>query len=443
VTARTRSRTSARSAGHDSTTRRLACDALVRIEQGAYAHVVVPAMLRRSVLPARDRAQVTDLVNGVMRARRRLDDLLRRVSDRPVERLDPPVRAALRVGALQLVEGVPAYAAVGEAVEATPRRARGYVNATLRALARLGPEWPDPGDEAIALSYPDALVDLLRADLGEEDARDLLVAANEPAALTLRVNPRRAEVDSVASELTGRGASVTRGALRRDALVVRGAGDPARLPVVARGAATPQDQASQVVVQYLDPGGNDRVLEVAAAPGGKATGIAERLDRGYVVACDLHAGRLRLVRAAAARLGLSNVHLLVADGGTPPVRESSFDRVLVDAPCSGLGVLRRRTDARWRIDPQAIPRLAALQLSMVLAAARAVRRGGILVYSVCTVTRAETVGVASAIVAALPGWSGLAPPGPPWRAHGPGGLLLPQTAGTDGMFVLGLRRGDG
>jgi 16S rRNA (cytosine967-C5)-methyltransferase len=433
-----------REGGPEATTRRVACDALVRIEDGAYSHVLLPTMLRRSKLQARDRAQVTDLVYKTLRAQRRLDDLLERVCDRPLKRLDPPVRAALRIGALQLVEGVPPHAAVSETVDAAPRRARGYVNATLRALTRLGPVWPEPADEATALSYPDWLAEQLRADLGASDAHGVLVAANEPAALTLRVNPRRADPEEVATELRTQGATVTRGELVEDALLVRGAGDPAALGVVASGRATPQDQGSQAVVRYLAPTGDARVLDVAAAPGGKATGIAERLEAGgHVVAVDVHAGRLGMVRVAARRLGLANVAPVVADARSLPVAAATFDRVLVDAPCSGLGVLRRRAEARWRIDPGAIAGMADRQLALVLAGAAAVRAGGVLVYSVCTLTALETTSLAARALERLRGWSVLDPPAPPWRRHGAGGLLLPQAAGTDGMFVLGLRRDDG
>jgi ribulose-phosphate 3-epimerase/16S rRNA (cytosine(967)-C(5))-methyltransferase len=327
----------------EATTRKVACDALVRVEDGAYSHVLLPSMLRRSKLKARDRAQVTDLVYGTLRARRRLDDLLERVSDRPLRRLDPPVRAALRIGAFQLLQGVAPHAAVSETVEAAPRRARGYVNATLRALVRLGPAWPEPAEEAVALSYPDWLVERLRADLGADDAHGVLVAANTPPALTLRLNPRRSDGERVAAELTAQGAIVVPGELVDGSLVVRGTGDPAALGVVSSGRATPQDQGSQAVVRYLEPGGDDRVLDVAAAPGGKATAIAELLDDdGYVVAADVHAGRLGMVRVAATRLALANIAPVVADARQPPVRSASFDRVLVDAPCSGLGAMAHR-----------------------------------------------------------------------------------------------------
>jgi 16S rRNA (cytosine967-C5)-methyltransferase len=415
---------------------------MVRVEAGAYSHIALPAMLRRSRLSPRDRAQATEMVYGTLRSQRRLDALLERVSTRPVAALDPPVRAALRLGAHQLVTGVAPHAAVSETVAATPRRARGYVNATLRALSRLGPPWPEPDDPAVALSYPDWLVDRLSADLGAADAHGVLVAGNEPGSLTLRPNPRRVRGADLRRELEDAGARVEEGALVRDALVVRGVGDPARLPALVEGRATPQDQGSQAVVAYLAPEPGDLVLDVAAAPGGKTTAVAELVGSGHVVAADVNGGRLRLVHDAVTRLGLDNVRALVTDARRPGARQASFDRVLVDAPCSGLGVLRRRPEARWRVEAAQLPVLAELQLAMLLGAADLVRPGGLLVYSVCTLTTVETTEVARAAVEQLAGWTVLAPPAAPWRPRGAGALLLPQECGTDGMFVLGLRRGD-
>jgi 16S rRNA (cytosine967-C5)-methyltransferase len=222
---------------------------------------------------------------------------------------------------------------------------------------------------------------------------------------------------------------------------VRGAGDPAALPAVAEGRATPQDQASQAVVGIVDVGPGERALDVAAAPGGKATGLAERTGGdGLVVAADLDGGRLRLVGTAAGRLGLTGLVLVRSDGRRLPVAPASFDAVLVDAPCSGLGVLRRRPEARWRTRHDAVAGLAERQRRLLREAAGAVRPGGRLVYSVCTLTAAETTGVADWAVGALEGFVPVARPPAPWRAHGPGALLLPDAADTDGMFVLTLQR---
>ncbi len=422
--------------------RAFAVAALVRVEDGAYSNLVVPSGLRTSGLSARDRAFATDLVYGSLREQRRLDALIEQHADRAVTKLDAPVRAAVRVGAYQLLHGVADHAAVGETVEVAPRRARGFVNAVLRRIAESGPQWPEPPDLATRLSYPDWIVEELRGVA--DDAADLeamLAAGNQPAVLTLRPHWGRTTGDELAAELAGAGVSVARGGLVGHAVLVRGAGDTAALPAVAEGRATPQDQGSQAVVDYLGPVPGERILDVAAAPGGKATALAERVgDGGLVVATDVDGGRLRMVVDAVRRLGLANVAPLLADGRRLPLRRGRFDAVLVDAPCSGLGVLRRRPEARWRTRPDAVDRLAALQRELMGEAATLVGPGGRLVYAVCTLTRAETVGVAEWVAATLTGFEPLPRPAAPWREQGPGALLLPHVAATDGMFVFALRR---
>lgn len=432
-----------------TTPRETAIDVLVRVEDGAFANVLLPGLLRGTGMEQRERAQTTELVYGTLRRRRSLDALLEPVLDRDLDDLDAVVRAALRLGVYQLVEGVAPHAAVGETVGALGThapRAKGYANAVLRKVAALGPPWPWPeGDSVEALgvrtSMPDWIVARLVEDLGVDDARGALDMANEPAALTLRVNLRRATVDAVEAELLAAGASVERGRLVPDALVVRGGGDPAGMPAVADGRATPQDQGSQAVAAAVDAKPGDRVLEVGAAPGGKATAMAEAMgERGAVVAVDSNASRLDLVRRAATRLRLTSVAPLAADGRALPIRLGSFDRVLVDAPCSGFGVLRRRPEARWRIEPASVEELAALQRDLLSSAATMVAPGGRLVYSVCTLTSAETSGIDDWATAALPELVAEPPPPAPWRPWGRGALLLPQASGTDGMYVLVLSR---
>jgi len=431
-----------------STSRELALDVLVRVEEGAYSNVLLPATLRRSSLDARDRAFATELVYGTLREQRALDWLISHASDRPVDALEPVVRAGLRLGTYQLVHGVSAHAAVSETVDTVARRrdrARGFVNAVLRAVARdlANPAWPE-GDATEALgvrtSHPDWIVDELVATVGVDDARRVLEADNRVPAVTLRVAPGvdRAEVER---ELAAAGAEFTSGRLVSDALVVRGIGDPKRLPAVSEGRATPQDQASQAVVGSVDPQPGDRVLDVAAAPGGKSTGLASLVGpAGLVVACDLHASRAGLIGTASRRLRLGNVVVAVADGRRLPFGPGVFDRVLLDAPCSGLGVLRRRAEARWRIQPRDVETLAALQRELLREAALAVRPGGRLVYSVCTLTTAETLAVDEWAAAHLDEFLPATLPAPPWRPWGRGALLLPGDADTDGMFVLELQR---
>lgn len=432
--------------------RAIARDVLVRVEDGAYSNVLLPSKLRASTLSPRDRAFATNLVYGTLRSLRRVDDLLDRYGRRPVTELDPQVRAALRLGAMQLLEGTAPHAAVSESVDLVPARARGYVNAVLRAIATAGPRWPTSDVAAVALSYPDWVVARLENDLGHDDAHAALEAQNIAGSVTLRPNRNRTDTDNLAAELESHDIVVERGTLVPDALIVRGVGDLAALPAVSEGRATPQDQGSQAVIDVLAPVPGDRVLDIAAAPGGKTTAIAERVGAGgLVVALDVDAGRLRLVREAAQRLGVRRVVTVQADARQLPIAPTNpdrpnldrtgFDRVLVDAPCTGLGVLRRRPEARWRVEESAVDRLADLQVELVVAAAGAVAVGGILVYSVCTLTTTETVGVAERVMATLgSAFETLPPPPEPWRPWGAGGLLLPQAAGTDGMFTLALRR---
>jgi 16S rRNA (cytosine967-C5)-methyltransferase len=295
---------------------------------------------------------------------------------------------------------VPAHAAVGETVEVAPRPARGLVNAVLRRVADAGvpTTWPD---EPTRLSVPDWVLAELSADLGEADAVAAVEAMNEPATVTVR----------------------------EDGYV--------------------QDPASQLVAGAIGADAGELVLDACAAPGGKATAIAAAAPGALVVAADVRPSRAALVARNLDRLGpptaaTGRVAVVAADGTRPPWRDASFDRVVVDAPCSGLGTLRRRADLRWRVDVEAVARLAALQRRLLDASAGLVRPGGVLVYSVCTMTAAETVEVDGWLADAHPELVPVAPPPAPWRPWGRGALLLPQAAGTDGMglFVY-RRRGDG
>ena len=369
--------------------RRLALQVLGRIERdGAYANLALRAALDRSELDRRDRAFVTELVYGTTRMRRACDHLLDRFLHDDVQ---AEVRTVLRLGAYQLHwAGVPAHAAVSATVAVAPRRVRGLCNAVLRRVAGYEPTWPGPGVE---LSVPDWLVDRLVADLGRDEALEALAAMNRPA------------------------------------------------PAVVRDDGYHQDRASQMVaalvVEDLNLGAG-RVLDLCAAPGGKATAMASA--GASVVAADLRPTRLGLVRDNALRLG-HDMALVAADGRIPPFRPGSFDRVLVDAPCTGLGVLRRRADARWRSSEADVAELADLQVALLGAVVDLVRPGGQLVYSVCTLTAAETTGVDRRFREHTGLRSGAAVGGP-WRPHGDdgaGGMLLPQDLDSEGMAVFRYR----
>ena len=364
-----------------STARSVALEALERIDAGgAYANLVLPELLRRSSLAGRDRHFVTELVYGTTRMRRACDHLVDRFLTRDVS---PRVRSVLRLGAYQLhFLEQPAHAAVGETVEVAPRAARGLVNAVLRRVATSPVTWPD---EATRLSYPDWIFEVLFRDLGEEDALAALEVMDRPP------------------------------------------------PVTTREDGYVQDLASQWVAEAVGAQPGERIADLCAAPGGKAMLLAA--TGAWVVAADLRPRRSDLVRANAPDLPV-----VAADAAAPPYGAGSFDRVLVDAPCSGLGTLRRRPDARWRIDADAPERLAALQRRLVEAAAELVRPGGHLVYSVCTLTDAETLAIDDHLVGARPDLQPVPPPGDPWRPYGRGARLLPQAADTDGMYLLHLHR---
>jgi 16S rRNA (cytosine967-C5)-methyltransferase len=370
--------------------RQVAVEALVRIERdGAYANLLLPKVLDRHPLPPRDRAFATQLVYGTVRHRRSCDWFIDRYAHGD---LDPTVRAALRLGTFQLrFLGTPPHAAVSATVDTVPRKARGLVNAVLRKVADAEDAWPS---EAVRLSYPDWILERLSADLGVERAIGALTSMNSAAS-----------------------------AVERDDGYV-------------------QDPASQHVVDAVGARPGERILDLCAAPGGKATALANA--GAHVVASDVRPSRAGLIARNVATLALApdQVQVVVADGAAAPFAPGSFDRVLVDAPCSGLGSLRRRPDARWRIDAEAPERLARLQRRLLDAAAGLVRPGGTLTYSVCTLTVAETTEVADAFATTRAGWAPVAPPAEPWEPWGTGALLLPQAADTDGMAVFTWTRPD-
>lgn len=367
------------------TARSVALRCLERIDHdGAYANLVVSSALDDSGLDRRDRAFVTELVHGTTRMRRACDAVVDRfVLNEP----EPAIRTLLRLGAQQLTfTDVAPHAAVAETVELAPKRARGFVNAVLRNVTRTPMIWPDLATE---LSYPDWLFQRLQLELGD-DALDAMRRMNEPP------------------------------------------------PVSVRDDGYTQDRSSQWVAAAVGARAGELVLDVCAAPGGKATAMAARPhhDGAYVVAAELSAARAGLV-AANVRTLQADVTSVVADGIAPPFAGAAFDRVLLDAPCSGLGALRRRPDARWRMTPQSIDELTALQGRLLAASAQLVKPGGALVYSVCTLTAAESIDHPTPDGFEV---DSSTPPVGTWRPFAQGWRVLPQDDDTDGMVLIRYRR---
>jgi 16S rRNA (cytosine967-C5)-methyltransferase len=429
------SRSASGSAGRDPAgPRAIAVEVVRRVaDEEAYSNRLLSALLQRSALPRPDRELATELAYGTLRRLPAIDHALAPLLDRPLEAAPGPARAGLRVGAHQLLHTrIPAHAAVDETVAVVPRPQRGFVNAVLRRLARdPAPTMPaEDEDEAIAIrtGLSPWMVRELRRLLGEE-AEPAARALASPTRLTLRTNPCRASPERVEEALRSAGLEPERRALHPGSFSV-GGGLPASLARFAEGWFTVQDEASAYVVDVLDPRPGERVLDACAAPGGKAGDLACRA--GEVVAADLSERRIHLVREAAHRLGVT-ARLLIQDAARPAFRES-FDRVLLDAPCSGIGAARRRPELLWRPERGRLSALARLQVRLAVGAASLLRPGGVFVYSVCTFPRAETDAACDAFLAKAP-WLR------PDPFLGPDGeaaarvRLWPHRHGTDAMFV--------
>jgi 16S rRNA (cytosine967-C5)-methyltransferase len=441
-------------------TRLLALRVLERVQRaGAWADVLLHASLARSGLAAPDRAFATDLVYGTLRWRGRIDHLLGRCLERPLDKLEPLVASALRLGAYQILfaERVPTSAAVDESVRcvraAGVERATGLVNAVLRRLAAQDEHLALPTLEADALghlthalSLPEWLAARWLEALGPDEAAALARACNEPPPLVIRANPQRGGVAELLAELRPRFPQAAACRFARHGVQLGRRGNAAVDPAFLAGRFSVQDEGSQLVVALLDPRPGERVLDTCAAPGGKATAIAERVGKsGEVLALDRHAGRLDLVRRAARRLQLESIACVARDATRRLADLGDFDRVLVDAPCSGLGTLRRNPDARWRVRPSDPSRLAETQRLLLRRAASALRPQGALVYSTCTLLPEENEGVVEAFLRESPDFVLASPLEAPEEVRDlmdADGFLRcwPQRHDTDGFFAARLER---
>src|SRR5215213_366999 len=398
-----------RTASAVSPARRVAAAVLRRVERdGSYADRALAAEATRANLDSRERAFATQLAYGAVQRRRTLDHVIAACAGRPVEQLDQPVRDALRLGVLQLLflGGVASHAAVDQSVElakAGGGPAFKLVNAVLRRAGREGPALlatlgdATPHEAAVLHSVPDWIAELWWDALGPEDARALLASVNEPAESALRVNTLVADPGAVRAELAERGVETRPApALLGDGeipegLVVESQFDPSTDPLWGKGALVAQSRAAMSAVLLLGAGGMDgmRVLDLCAAPGGKATHLAALgAAAGEVVAVERNPRRAAELRRTCGRLRANNVRVETGDA-VEPRNDAPFDAVLVDPPCSGLGTLQGRPDLRWRAQPAAITELSALQLRILTAGASALKPGGTLVYATCTISPRE------------------------------------------------------
>lgn len=444
--------------------REVALLALRDVDEGqAYAGLALDRALKGRSLSRRDRALATELVYGASRRRNTLDWAIAQASTRPVDKMSPWVRADLRLAAYQLLflDRIPPSAAVNEAVELAKRYGHaglaGFVNGVLRGLLRkkAGLRYPDPAKDpvgylALRHSHPDWLVKRWLARYGFAATESLLRANNENPPLVLRPNRLKTDREGLLRALEAEGAATEPARLVPEAVVLREGPAFEDLKSFRDGLFSVQDEGSILVGQVLRPRPGDTVLDACAAPGGKSTHLAELMDnQGRVVAVDPHDHKLKLIEDNARRLGTSIVTPQLGDArDVGRAMAGQADAVLVDAPCSGLGVLRRRPDARWRKSPEQVEELHRLQVEILEGAAAALCPGGTLVYSTCTMEPEENQGTLQAFLDRHPEFrpESLRPYLPAALAGEPGVeqgwlQLLPHVHGTDGFFIARLIRG--
>ena len=440
-----------------SPARRAAFDILSRVETTqAYASVLL-SELSDSDLSRIDRALAAEIVLGVLRWQLTLDRLIERYSGRSIARFDRPVVIALRMGLYQLrhLDRVPHAAAVNESVNLVKRArtasAAPLVNAVLRKAVRHPDELPghgttDPLERAsVELSHPRWMLERWQREFGSGETQKLALANNATPSTAFRVNTLRTTVNETLASLQREGITTRASQVAAGAFVVESGPSSAIIQASQHGLIYVQDEASQLVSLLLEPASGHRVLDVCAAPGSKTSHIAALVeDRAWIVACDLHHHRLTALRATCERLGIRSVDALAVDAtqALPIVTsERRFDRVLVDAPCSGTGTLRSNPEIKWRLAAEDISRLAQLQLNLLTQAATSVGTGGRLVYSTCSIEREENEAVVARFLGETSVFKVIAP-----AAHGNlttgNGFVrtFPHLNGTDGFFAAVLER---
>ena len=363
--------------------REIAIQCLYRIDEtNGFANIILPNLLEGRSLDQRDKNLITEIVYGTTRMRRSLDWVIDRYLSVP-----PPtkLRSSLRAGAYQILYmRVPSHAAVSATVSASSKKNKSIVNAILRRIseeARIN--WPNEGTR---LSYPEWIIELLIRDLGKKNAFEMLEKMNEAPSVSVRDDGYR------------------------------------------------QDLASQWITDIIGVSKQDLLLDMCSAPGGKATALATQARK--VVACDINESRHKLMHENKTNLSLGNLTQVVSDGRSAPFSSHVFDHILVDAPCSGLGVLHRRADSRWRIEEADVKNLAKLQIDLLDSSVRLLKDGGVLSYSVCTVTNQETVDVVKSLENLHPNLIPEKLFHERWRKIGNGLQILPQDFGTDGMSMF-------
>jgi len=402
----------------------------------------------------RDLALLHELAKGTLRWRGRIDHVLDPLVHIGLQQTQPWVRNILRLGAYQILflDRVPPHAAVDESVKLAHKYshpgAAGLVNSVLRRLAEMRDQIAVPeGDDAESLaawgSHPRWIVERWLARFGPEATRALMLANNRPVPVGLRVNALKGTRDQLLARLAAENVAARPGTLSPDLVWLEGNAAPGAIAAFRQGWCTAQDESEALVGRLVAPQPHERLLDLCAAPGGKCTHLAELIgDEGEVWAMERAEARVHSLEQTVARLGAHSIHVVEGDGRNYPF-PMPFDRALVDAPCSGLGVLGRRADARWRKGPEVLREMPPLQLDLLASGGRRVRPGGLLVYSVCSFEPEETTQVVERFLRANPGFVVESAAGAvPDAVLDPGGSMtvLPHVHGCDGAFAVRFRK---
>lgn len=404
----------------DANPRRAAFDILLRIEkEHSYADILIDRELSRGLLAGPDRGLLTELVYGVLRRQGTLDHIIAHCSSQRIDRLERAVHLLLRLGLYQLffLDRIPASAAVNETVKLAhllAPRAAGFINAVLRRgdRERDAIPYPDRGSDPAGFisarySSPPWITAGWIDQLGAEEAEALALAMLTPPPLTIRVNTLKTEREELRARLTAAGVTAEPARYSPFALHLTGAHQPGTLPGFSEGDFTIQDESSQMAAILLAPRPGERLLDLCAAPGGKTTHLAQLMHNdGAIQACDAAPRKLELVKDTAARLGIDIITTTPLNAAKPlPFPEGmEFDRILVDAPCSGLGVLRRNPEGKWWKTQRNVEELAAIQKAVLRNGANRLAAGGTLLYATCSTTREENEAVLDDFLSRRPGF---------------------------------------
>ena len=418
----------------------------------AWADAALKAALKTNVLSAPDAALCSRIVYGVVQNRMLLDYYLSAYCTQKIDRLQPPLLDILRIGVYQILflDKVPDHAAVDECVRMTKETKRaaasGLVNAVLRKVSQNKDNLPplpkgDVQRMSLQYSHPMWLVERLLSILGQEQTEEFLRLNNEASPIVIQCNPLKTTTEALVRELTNAGVTVRKHEWVPDCLELSGTGDLTTLPAFYLGKFTVQDAAAKLVSCAADCKRGDKVLDVCAAPGGKSFGAAFSMqNEGTVLSCDLHESKLKRICEGAQRLGITCIETAAADGRV--FREEwkeAFDAVICDVPCSGLGIIRKKPDVRYK-DVSELAKLPGIQTEILANSARYVKRGGILVYSTCTILPEENEKITDAFLSAHPEFMYETFELPSFDPV-PGHLTLwPQRNGTDGFYISCMRR---